>query len=235
MPRRAAGAGAVPAARAGARPALPGRSGGAAPELTAENHEPDSVQPPSLVVDGLLRVFRRHADEREVTARYVSAGDLIGLWGVLGYARPPSLDARLHTEVVHDTAALAFEREVFRALLDDEPAFGRILCQYVFAQFLAAQDALAGSVLLPVRSRVAGHLLDMAERRDHQLVVRASAQRLAGAAGSVREVVSRVLREMDDLGLLQRSGGELILLDAAGLHRLAAGDGQGGTYWAPGR
>jgi len=196
--------------------------------------EPDSFQPPSLVADGLLRVFRRHVDDREVTARYVSAGDLIGLWGVLGDARPPALDARLNTEVIHDTVALAFDRDVCRAMLDDEPIFGRILCQYVFGQFLAAQDALAGSVLLPVRSRVAGHLLDMAERREHDLVVHATAQRLAAAAGSVREVVSRVLREMEGLGLVQRNAGELVLLDTAGLHRLASGEGQGGAYWAPG-
>jgi len=193
--------------------------------------KPDGgMQPPSLVVDGLLRVFRRHADDREVTARYVGVGDLIGLWSVLGEGRPPWLDARLNTEVIHAAVVLAGERDVFRAVLDDEPAFGRVLSRYLFGQFLTAQDALAGSVLLPVRSRVAGHLLDMAERRGGQLTVQASAQRLAAAAGSVREVVSRILREMETCGLVERRDRELLLLDTAALHRLASGDDEGGAY-----
>jgi CRP/FNR family transcriptional regulator, cyclic AMP receptor protein len=192
--------------------------------------EPEVFQPPSLIVEGLFRVVRRHVSGREVTARYVSVGDLVGLWGVLGENRPLSLDAWLTTEVIHDTVVLAFDPAAFRAELDAEPAFGRTLSRYLFAQLLAAQDALAGSLLLPVRARVAGHLLDLAERREGELIVDASAQRLAAAVGSVREVVSRVLREMESSGLLRRKEGQVVLLDTAALHRVASGEG--GGYWA---
>lgn len=191
--------------------------------------EPEVFQPPSLVVEGLFRVVRRHANGREVTARYVTAGDLVGLWGVLGEDRPVMLDAWLTTDVIHDTVVVAFDPAAFRAELDHEPAFGRALSRYVFGLLLAAQDALGGSLLLPVRSRVASHLLDLAERRDHELVVDASAQRLAATVGSVREVVSRVLREMETCGLLRRSGGQVVLVDTAALHRVASGDS---GYWA---
>jgi CRP-like cAMP-binding protein len=192
--------------------------------------EPDVFQPPSLVVEGLLRVVRRHANGREVTARYVSPGDLVGLWGVLAEDRPLSLDAWLTTEVIHETVVIAFDRPAFRAELDSQPAFARAVLRYTFALLLAAQDALGGSLLLPVRARVAAHLLDLAERRDHELVVDASAQRLAAAVGTVREVASRILRELEACGLLRRSGGQVILADAAALHRLASGEG--GGYWA---
>jgi CRP/FNR family cyclic AMP-dependent transcriptional regulator len=192
--------------------------------------QPDVFQPPSLIVEGLFRVVRRHANGREVTARYVTVGDLVGLWGVLGEDRPVAVDASLSTEVIHDTVVVAFDPVAFRAELDREPAFGRALARYVFALLLSAQDALGGSLLLPVRSRVAGHLLDLAERRDHALVVDASAQQLAATVGSVREVVSRVLREMETCGLLRRSSGLVELVDTAALHRLASGEGSG--YWA---
>jgi CRP-like cAMP-binding protein len=192
--------------------------------------QPDVFQPPSLVVEGLFRVVRRHANGREVTARYATVGDLVGLWGVLGEDRPVAADAWLSTEVIHDIVVVAFDPVAFRAELDSEPAFGRALARYVFALLLGSQDALGGSLLLPIRSRVAGHLLDLAERRDHDLVVDASAQRLAAAVGSVREVVSRVLREMETCGLLRRTGGHVELVDTAALHRLASGEGSG--YWA---
>jgi CRP-like cAMP-binding protein len=85
-----------------------------------------------------------------------------------------------------------------------------------------AQQALASSILLPVRSRVASHLLDLAERRDGELIVCATSGRLAAATGSVREVVSRALRELEAIGLLRRTGDYIVLVDAAGLHRVAA-------------
>jgi CRP/FNR family transcriptional regulator, cyclic AMP receptor protein len=192
--------------------------------------EPNVFQPVGLLVEGLLRVVRRHASGREVTARYVVVGDLVGLLGVLGEDRPLSLDAWLTTDVIHDTVVVPFDAAAFRAELDSEPALGRALSRYLFAQLLAAQDALAGSLLLPVRARLASHLLDLAERRGHELIVEGSAQRLAATVGSVREVVSRALREMESAGLLRRSGAELVLIDTAALHRLASGDG--GGYWA---
>lgn len=192
--------------------------------------EPNVFQPPSLLVEGLLRVVRRHASGREVTARYVGVGDLVGLLGVLGEDRPLSLDAWLTTGVIHDTVVVAFDSAAFRAELDNQPAFGRALSRYLFGQLLAAQDALAGSLMLPVRARLASHLLDLAERRGHDLIVEGSAQQLAATVGSVREVVSRVLREMESAGVLRRNEGELVLVDTAALHRLASGEG--GGYWA---
>jgi CRP-like cAMP-binding protein len=192
--------------------------------------EPNVFQPPSLLVEGLLRVVRRHASGREVTARYVTVGDLVGLLGVLGEDRPLSLDEWLTTDVIHETVVVAFDSAAIRGELDNEPAFGRALSRYLFAQLLAAQDALGGSLLLPVRARVASHLLDLAERRGHELIVEASAQRLAATVGSVREVVSRVLREMESAGLIRRNSSELVLVNTAALHRLASGEG--GGYWA---
>ena len=85
------------------------------------------------VVEGLFRVVRRHANGREVTARYVTVGDLVGLWGVLGEDRPVAVDASLNTEVIHDTVVVAFDPVVFRAELDREAAFGRAISRYVFA------------------------------------------------------------------------------------------------------
>jgi CRP-like cAMP-binding protein len=186
----------------------------------------EPVHPPGLIVEGLLRVFRREPDGREVTARYQEAGDLIGLSAVLAEDHRAVFEPRLRTEVLHDTVVLIFDPAPFRAVLNEEPV-GHALSRYVFGQLVASQDALTGSVLLPVRSRVARHLLDLAERRDRDLIVRASPQRLAAAAGSVREVVWRVLREMESSGLLRRSGGQVLLLDPAALHRVAEGEGDG--------
>ncbi len=56
-----------------------------------------------------------------------------------------------------------------------------------------------------VRQRVAAHLLDLASAQQHpdrRLVARVSQQELADAAGSVREVVARVLRDFRVAGIV---------------------------------
>ena len=191
--------------------------------VVRRSDDPRSTQAPGLVVEGLLRVFRHDVDGREVTARYVDAGDLTGLAALLELAEsalPPGLDA----DAVHDTVVLEFSLDAFQSTLHDEAAVGVAVCRYLFNELLAAQHALAGSVLLPVRSRVAAHLLDLAERRDHHLIVVVTPQQLAAAVGSVREVVSRVLRQLEDIGLVRREHDHIVLRDSAALHRLASND-----------
>jgi CRP-like cAMP-binding protein len=73
-----------------------------------------------------------------------------------------------------------------------------------------------------MRQRVARHLLDLAVRESEGLVVYASHQNIADAIGSVREVVSRVLRELRADGLVDRAGERIILRRPTELHRLVA-------------
>ena len=49
----------------------------------------------ALVVHGLLRIYRRAADGREVTVRYVAPGGLVGLPAVLGHPSTAALDCDL--------------------------------------------------------------------------------------------------------------------------------------------
>jgi CRP/FNR family transcriptional regulator, cyclic AMP receptor protein len=180
----------------------------------------------ALMVDGLVRIYRRGIDGRQVTVRYVTAGGLIGLATVLGASPVPAPlgAASLDAEALRDSTALRLCPARFGAAIAEDPALASALCRYLFHELVEAQDTLAGDLLSSVRSRVACHLLNLAERQDRELVVRATPQRLAASVGSVREVVSRVLRHMEQLGLLQRRAGQLVLVDSAGLHRVWAGE-----------
>jgi CRP-like cAMP-binding protein len=188
----------------------------------------------ALVVDGLLRIYRRGPDGRQVTVRYVTAGGLIGLAVVLsdgdadgGGDRDgwvPLGAAALDGECLRESVLLELRPECFQSAIRHEPEVAPALCRYLYQELIEAQQTLSGDMLLPVRSRVACHLLNLAERHERELVVRATPQHLAAAVGSVREVVSRVLRHMEQNGLVQRRSRHLVLVDSAGLHRVWAGE-----------
>ena len=181
----------------------------------------------ALVVDGLLRVYRRGADGRQVTVRYVTAGGLVGLSLVFvnGGADTATLGAStLDCESLRDSVLLELRPEYFRAAILEGQGVAPALCRYLYDELIEAQQTLSGDMLLPVRSRVACHLLNLAERHEHELVVQATPQSLAAAVGSVREVVSRVLKHMEQTGLVQRRHSQLVLIDSLRLHRVWAGE-----------
>jgi CRP/FNR family transcriptional regulator, cyclic AMP receptor protein len=182
--------------------------------------DPETVSP-AVVVDGLLRIFRTGPDGRQVTVRYVTSGGFVGLAVVLGQSWSA---ASLAAEALRDSTLLELRPGRFEAAIRDEPRVAGALCRYLFGELVEAQHTLSADLMLPVRSRVACHLLNLAEREERELVVHATPQHLAAAVGSVREVVSRVLRHMEQIGLVQRRAGRLVLVDSAGLHRIWAGE-----------
>lgn len=197
-------------------------------------HDGESVKL-GLVVEGLLRIVMRSRDGREITLRYAAPGALIGLPAVLVAGSGAPGDRFLErwralgggtrdAEVLRDSVILMLHPARFReAMLQDVEVASR-LAVHLAEHLQQVMDTVSSDLFLPVRCRVASHLLDLAEREDGSLVVRVNHQGIAAAIGSVREVVSRALKSMERDGLVERVGGPngyLRLLNPAALHQVA--------------
>jgi CRP/FNR family transcriptional regulator len=170
-----------------------------------------------VVVRGLLRVFLRSLDGRQVTVRYARDGDVAGLALVVGGPGPTSIQAMTSSSV----AALRVDE--LRALLASDPAVARACAEELTRQLYRALDDLSEQAFLSVRQRVVHHLLTLASVGEgpHPLV-RMSQQELADAVGSVREVVTRTLHRLREDGLIETARDEIVLLDPVGLSVEAA-------------
>lgn len=169
----------------------------------------------AVVLDGLLRVYRQSDQGRQVTVRYVGAGDVIGVPAVLARGAPVDVQAFSACRLLQLRAA------TFSEVAAGDASTAWAVAAYLAEVVLGTQGLLAENVFLSVRQRVARHLLDLAEREEGRLVVRASHQDVANAIGSVREVVSRVLVALRAEGLVQRDDSLDVLPDPAALHRVA--------------
>jgi CRP/FNR family transcriptional regulator len=164
-----------------------------------------------VVIDGLLRVFLRSADGRQVTVRYARSGDVVGLALALGGPGPMSVQA------ITSASVAALRVDTLRAMLASDPRFARVCAEELTRQLYLALDDLSEQAFLSVRQRLIRHLLNLATGRESPLVVRVTQQELADSVGSVREVVTRTLRRLREEGLLQTSRDQIVLLDPVAL------------------
>jgi len=166
-----------------------------------------------LVLEGSIRVSKC-SEGRELQLYRVEPGESCVLTsGCLVGAR----DYPATGVVERDARLVVLPRAVFDELMATHPPFR----QYVFSLFA---ERLAE--LMALVEAVAFHRLDRrlaAALLGRGRVVTMTHQQLADEVGSVREIVTRVLRGFADLGLVRSSRGAIEVLDAAALRRVAEG------------
>jgi CRP/FNR family cyclic AMP-dependent transcriptional regulator len=170
----------------------------------------------AVVLHGLLRVYMHASDGRQVTVRYVRAGELLGVPALVAGPAPVFVQAV--------TAGTAFFFEIARVkrAAHEEASLAWALAEEAVHRLYDVLEELAGNTFASVRQRVARHLLDLATSRPAahgQLMALVSQQDLANSVGSVREVVARVLAELRAERLVRTSPGRVEILDPVRMSR----------------
>lgn len=193
-----------------------------------ENRETPIV---ALIADGLVRTFIEGVNGRRVTISYASSGEIFGapatvaeLGEVVSSRAWGRTNGRngVYGEALRDTLMLTLSPIQFQVFAQTEVSVASALAVSLAYGAVQTEQILADGLFQSVRARVARHLMDLAVRRDGELIVTASHQEIADAVGSVREVVSRTLVGMRQEGLVCRLDRETLLLDPARLHAIAA-------------
>ena len=175
----------------------------------------------SLVVTGALRLFMTSPSGRRTTLRYIRPGGLMGIATLFGGAAHVGVTALVDTRLL-----------VFRSGLLREAALTDVRVAVAFLRETSERvngyvNELGGSVFSTVRQRIVRHLHDSAvEDGTGSVVATLSQQELADAAGSLRETVVRILRELREAGLVQTGRTGITLLDPSRLEE---------ELWIPGR
>jgi len=168
-----------------------------------------------LVLQGSVKVLTRALNGREIVLYRLGAGDSCVLTTacLFGKGRYPAEGV---TE--SDVTALTLPADVFHQALQDSGAFREFVFQS-FTTHLASVIALVEEVAFGrLDSRLARHLL---QQCDAELIVITTHQALATELGSSREVVSRLLKELEIQGKLELQRGSIRLLDTAALKQLS--------------
>lgn len=188
---------------------------------------PSGQVQPAVIADGLVRLsVRRAEDDREATLRYLRAGTMLGLPSVY-YPQLPALAAMERSYVAATrTTVVHLDRPLVAQLARENADVSWELGRAMADSSLAIFETTSGLALRPVKERVAMHLLELALPDPSGvglLVAQVTQQDLADSAGSVREVVGRVIRRFRLDGLVSVSRFNIAVLDEAGLRRQISG------------
>ncbi len=162
-----------------------------------------------ILLTGRARVIAADERGREVILAVLQAGDYVGEMSLIDN-EPHS--ATVRTEVQSDMLVLG--RAEFARCLPENSSLSYAIMRGLVQRLRNADRQIESLALLDVYGRVARSLLDMAETVGDERLIRSkvSRQDLAKVVGASREMVSRVMKDLEERGMVHtRDDGSLLI------------------------
>jgi CRP/FNR family transcriptional regulator, cyclic AMP receptor protein len=180
-----------------------------------------------VLLSGRVHVIHEDGDAREVIIAALGPNEFFGESSLFQTA------PRLQSAQTQDACEILFVPKALLLQMLERNANAAMFMMRILANRLAAAERqIATFALVDVYGRVARLLLENARAKDGEWVVELRSTVIAAMVGASREMVSRVLREMIEHGLVRRSKRKLIVLDHTSLGHPSRSDEPGTRSYA---
>jgi CRP/FNR family cyclic AMP-dependent transcriptional regulator len=163
-----------------------------------------------IVLSGRLKVMMSDAEGKEVILSILLPGEFFGEMGLID-------DAPRSASVVSIEACelLSIAKRDFKKCLAENFEMAQAVMRGLVRRLRDADRKIGSLALLDVYGRVARLLLDMAENVDGEKIVtkRLPKQDIAKMIGASREMVSRVMKDLQMGGYIEVRGSNIVLRD----------------------
>ena len=164
-----------------------------------------------IVLSGRLKVMMSDAEGKEVILSILGPGEFFGEMGLID-------DAPRSASVVAIEACelLSITKRDFKKCLSDNFEMTMAVMRGLVRRLRDADRKIGSLALLDVYGRVARLLLDMAETIEGEKIVtkRLPKQDIAKMIGASREMVSRVMKDLQMGGYIEMRGSNIVLRDS---------------------
>ena len=162
-----------------------------------------------ILLTGRARVLTSDSRGREVILAVLQPGDYVGEMSLIDN-EPHSATVRAEVQ----TDMLILGRSEFARCLPENSSLSYAIMRGLVSRLRSADRQIESLALLDVYGRVARALLDMAEDLNGVKLIRnkVSRQDLAKIVGASREMVSRVMKDLEERGMVhtQENGSVII-------------------------
>lgn len=162
-----------------------------------------------ILLNGRARVLTSDSRGREVILAVLQNGDYVGEMSLIDN-EPHSATVRAEVQ----TDILVLGRAEFARCLPENSSLSYAIMRGLVYRLRNADRQIESLALLDVYGRVARSLLDMAEKDGDVTIIRnkVSRQDMAKIVGASREMVSRVMKDLEDRGVIEtQDNGSVII------------------------
>ncbi|MES2563670.1 MAG: cyclic nucleotide-binding domain-containing protein [Pseudomonadota bacterium] len=170
-----------------------------------------------IILSGRAKVVIDDGEGREVTLSTIGASEFFGEMSLIDEKpRSASVEALEACEVLY------ISRPAFMACLKGNFDAAMLILKSVVSRLREADRKIASLALMDVHGRVARLLMDVARQVNGDWVVDTGSEEMARMVGASREMVSRVLKDMRESGLIRRDKRKIIVLDRESMEQRPA-------------
>ena len=170
----------------------------------------DAVDSLYIIISGRLKVMMGEADGKEVILSIIGPGEFFGEMGLIDD------EPRSATVItIEPCELLSVAKRDFKKALAENFEMTQAVMRGLVRRLREADRKIGSLALLDVYGRVARLLLDMAENVDGEKVVtkRLPKQDIAKMIGASREMVSRVMKDLQTGGFIEVRGSTIVVRD----------------------
>ena len=170
----------------------------------------DQIDSLYIVISGRLKVMMGDADGKEVILSLIGPGEFFGEMGLIDDS-PRSASV----VTIEPCELLSITKRDFKSCLAENFEMSMAVMRGLVRRLREADRKIGSLALLDVYGRVARLLLDMSEDVNGQKVVtkRLPKQDIAKMIGASREMVSRVMKDLQMGGYIEMRGSTIVLRD----------------------
>ncbi len=170
------------------------------------------------VIDGSVSVLTEDDEGRELIVAYINRGEFIGETGL--FFQPAARETTVRTRCVCELAEISYERlfQLFATTLRDEcPKLLYLIGTQLSGRLLRASRQASRLAFMDVTTRISRTLLDLCMEPDalshpDGTQIRISRQELSRIVGCSREMAGRVLKQLEERGMVNVSGKTIVVL-----------------------
>ena len=170
----------------------------------------DPIDSLYIIISGRLKVMMGDANGKEVILSLIGPGEFFGEMGLIDDSpRSASVVA------IEPCELLSITKRDFRKCLAENVEMAMTVMRGLVRRLREADRKIGSLALLDVYGRVARLLLDMSENVNGQKMVtkRLPKQDIAKMIGASREMVSRVMKDLQIGGYIEMRGSSIVLRD----------------------
>lgn len=173
-----------------------------------------------VLLSGAVRIYKASPDGKEYTLHHIKPGQMFAEAVLFGGDIFPA-----NSMAVNDSLVGFFPKEQFIKLIEDSPQVSLKMIAALSNFVREFNQQIEDLSLREVPARLASHLLRKAEQSgSNQIALDITKAELARSLGTISETLSRNLKKLRDLGLVEVDGKNITILDSERLQAVTDGE-----------